>query len=83
MAKHARVNVVPRDAVDCNQLQSLIGKRVPTWAASSTFKVGVLTTVLLNIGGSTYPSSRGSVMPDDPTVSINELARQLKLWQLN
>lgn len=83
MAKYARVNIIPRDAVDCNQLQSLVGKRVRIFAESSTFKVGVLATVLLNIGGSTYPSSRGSVMPDDPTVSVNELARQLKLWQLN
>lgn len=83
MAKYDRVNVVPRDAVDCNQLQSLVGRRVPIWAASPTFKVGVLVSVLLNIGGSTYPSSRGSVTPYDPTVSVNELARQLKLWQLN
>lgn len=83
MAKYYRVNVIPRDSIDCNQLQSLVGRRVDIWAGKYAFKVGVLVNVLLNIGGITRSNAQGSVMPDDPTVSVNELARQLKLWQLN
>ena len=83
MAKHCRVNIVPHDAVDCNQLQSLVGKYVSRHAIYKVFKVQEMVSVLLNVGGYTWLNQDAKVLDTDPTVSVNELARQLKLWQLN
>ena len=49
MEKYHRVSVIPRDLIDCNQLQSLLGHKVKSFYPA--FKVGQLTNVLLNSGG--------------------------------
>lgn len=82
MTKYPRVYVKPKDVIDCNQLQSLLQNvevRNP-----QVIQVGVLQNVLLNIGKPiAYLAQAEKYWDDDPTVSVNELARQLKLWQLN
>lgn len=82
MTKYSRVYVQPRDVVDCNQLQSLLQNvevRNP-----QVIQVGVLQGVILNIGKPCAWLAQAEKFWDaDPTVSVNELARQLKLWQLN
>lgn len=83
MAKHYRVNVIPQDAIDCNQLQSLVGKYVHRNAVHRVFKVQEIVSVLLNVNGSTWLKQDEKVVEYDPVVSVNELARQLRLWQLN
>ena len=83
MAKHCRVNVIPQDAIDCNQLQSLMGKYVHQSAVHRVFKVQEMVSVLLNVNGSTWLKQDEKVCEHDPVVSVNELARQLRLWQLN
>lgn len=80
MKKHCRVSVIPRDPIDCNQLQSLVGHLVRPWCESPVFKVGQMSNVLLNIGGVVHTDASEKTLDTDPTVSINELATQLKLW---
>ena len=80
MKKHCRVSVIPRDPIDCNQLQSLVGHKVkPHYPA---FKVGQMSNVLLNIGGIVHINQHEKVIDFDPVVSINELATQLRLWAI-
>ena len=83
MAKYYRVNVIPQDVIDCNQLQSLMGKYVHRSAVHRVFKVQEMVSVLLNVKGSTWLKQDEKVVGYDPVVSVNELARQLRLWQLN
>ena len=83
MAKHCRVNVIPQDVIDCNQLQSLMGKYVHRIAVHKVFKVQEMVSVLLNVNGATWLKQDAKVSEYDPVVSVNELARQLRLWQLN
>ena len=80
MEKHYRVSVIPRDLIDCNQLQSLLGHKVKSFYPA--FKVGQLTNVLLNIGGIPHVGQDAKVVECDPVVSINELATQLRLWAI-
>lgn len=80
MKKHCRVSVIPRDPIDCNQLQSLVGHKVKSFYPA--FKVGQLTNVLLNIGGIPHVGRCEKVVEYDPVVSINELATQLRLWAI-
>lgn len=80
MKKHCRVSVIPRDPIDCNQLQSLLGHKVKSFYPA--FKVGQLTNVLLNIGGIPHVGQHEKVQKDDPVVSVNELATQLRLWAI-
>lgn len=80
MHKYPRVSVIPRDPIDCNQLQSLLSHKVkPHYPA---FKVGQLSNVLLNIGGVVHVGQHAKVVSYDPVVSINELATQLRLWAI-
>lgn len=82
MIKYPRVYVQPRDAIDCNQLQSLFAGNMVIYFGP--IRAGCLVNVLLNIGlPSVYVGVEEKFFDDDPTVSVNELARQLKLWQLN
>lgn len=82
MIKYPRVYVQPRDAIDCNQLQSLLQNveaRNP-----QVIQVGVLQEVLLNLDKPiAWLNLHEKYIEEDPTVSVNELSRQLKLWQLN
>lgn len=80
MYKHCRVSVIPRDPIDCNQLQSLLGHKVKSHYPA--FKVGQLSNVLLNIGGITHVGQHEKAVECDPVVSINELATQLRLWAI-
>lgn len=82
MAKYPRVYVQPRDAIDCNQLQSLFaGNRVTYF---EPMRAGCLVNIILNIGlPRVYVGMEEKLWDDDLTISVNELARQLKLWQLN
>lgn len=80
MNKHCRVSVIPRDPIDCNQLQSLLGKKVKSHYPA--FKVGQMCNVLLNIGGIPHVNQSEKVVECDPVVSINELATQLRLWAI-
>ena len=80
MKKYCRVSVIPRDPIDCNHLQSLLGHKVKSFYPA--FKVGQLTNVLLNIGGIPHVGQHEKVVECDPVVSINELATQLRLWAI-
>ena len=80
MEKYHRVSVIPRDPIDCNHLQSLLGHKVKSYYPA--FKVGQLTNVLLNIGGIPHVGQPEKVVEFDPVVSINELAIQLRLWAI-
>lgn len=82
MKKHYRVSVIPRDPIDCNQLQSLVGHLVRPWFDEPKFRVGEMSNVLLNIGGGVHINARGKALDTDPVVSINELATQLRLWAI-
>lgn len=82
MKKHYRVSVIPRDPIDCNQLQSLVGHLVRPWYDQPKFRVGQMSNILLNIGGDVHPNVSGKVQDFDPVVSINELATQLRLWAI-
>ena len=82
MKKHCRVSVIPRDPIDCNQLQSLVGHLVGDWYNQPKFRVGQMSNVLLNVGGIVHPNESEKVIDFDPVVSINELATQLRLWAI-
>ena len=82
MNKQSRVSVIPRDPIDCNQLQSLVGHLVRPWYDEPKFRVGEMSNILLNIGGVTQPNVSEKVLDFDPVVSINELATQLRLWAI-
>lgn len=82
MKKYCRVSVIPRDPIDCNQLQSLVGHLVRPWYDQPKFRVGQMSNILLNIGGGVHPNVSGKVQDFDPVVSINELATQLRLWAI-
>lgn len=82
MKMHSRVSVIPRDPIDCNQLQSLVGHLVRPWCESPVFKVGQLSNVLLNIEGVVHTNASEKTLDTDPVVSINELATQLRLWAI-
>ena len=82
MKKHHRVSVIPRDPIDCNQLQSLVGHLVRPWYDEPKFRVGKMCNILLNIGGGVHTDVSGKVQKDDPVVSVNELATQLRLWAI-
>lgn len=79
MAKHVRVYVQPRDTIDCNQLHSLFSESRINYFVPLC--VGCLTLVILNIGKPVvYVGTPEKLVATDPTISVNELARQLKLW---
>lgn len=82
MIKHSRVSVIPRDPIDCNQLQSLVGHLASQWFDAPKFRVGEMSNILLNIGGGVHTDVSGKVQDYDPVVSINELATQLRLWAI-
>ena len=83
MAKLARVHVTPRDAIDCNQLVSLTTGLTVSGVARG-FRVGQRCLIWLNINKFSDNIDVGNTWAEDfwdaPTVSINELAQQLKLW---
>lgn len=74
--------VTPRDAIDCNQLRSLLSGREniqPYYR--NTFRVGQKAVVWLNIGA-TYTPDVGTAldgMQSYPTITVSELAQQLAL----
>lgn len=82
MPKYARVYVQPHDAVDCNQLRSLFDGCEVSYL--EPMRVGCLVNVILNLGKpSIYVGFEDKLIDTDPIVSVNELANQIKLWQLN
>lgn len=83
MEKLPSVFVTPQDAVDVNQLTSLLLDR-HGWDRSgshSPFNVGKRCIIWLNIQAYCSDIDCGSVKDwKQQSVSVNELARQLELW---
>lgn len=83
MAKLPSVHVTPRDAIDCNQLVSITAELTPSGVARG-FRVGQRCLIWLNINKFSDSIDVGNTWAEGfwgaPTVSINELAQQLKLW---
>lgn len=85
MERLDRAIVVPKDSTDLNQLTTLLANHKWLEHVDERFNpycaVGQSTYVFFNVarlhkGWSLY------VIGDDPVVSINELATQLRLWAI-
>lgn len=78
--------ITPRDSIDCNQLVSLLQNHANIHGeyGCKVFRVGQKAVVWENIPS--YSPNVGDALDaylDNQVLSVNELARQLKLWQLN
>lgn len=86
MSRVGMALVCPRDSVDCNQLASLTQK-LYNITADVPFRVGQVAVVWFAlqrpecISKSYYPDAHK--VDGTPTISVNEVAKQLALRQFN
>ena len=82
MLKLPYAHVTPRDVIDCNQLASLT-TQVQGSRFNTGFKVGQRCLFWINIDKFSDNIDVGNTYDTDfwgaPTISVNELAQQLKL----
>ena len=84
MARLNRALVIPRDSADINQLTALLHSH--PWMLhvdkeyNPVFKVGQLAYFLFNIERVHSRWSGSMVADSDPTVTVNEVATQLRTW---
>lgn len=76
-----RAVVVPQDAIDCNQLATLL-HGMPNITNTTPFKAGQQSVVWLDLHPVQCISAcTPEYHTDTIRISVNELANQLKLWQ--
>lgn len=86
MAKIPMALVCPRDSVDCNQLASLT-QRLFNITSDVPFRVGQVAIVWFNlpkvecISAAYYADDHKQM--GTSTITVNEVAKQLTLWQFN
>lgn len=80
--KLANAHVIPRDAIDCNHLASIVGK-LPNHNTSREveFRVGIPCWFCFNLydGAFMYAPTYSGVGCNELIISVNELARQLAM----